>query len=317
VKPLFFRTSRAAYRQVTELFDFVWPTAAALWNLRWQVQGFVSVVPQAATPATLNERFVTGSAIHGANLRRSCIDTSWPQQQQTFAKFLLIDLFALYEGWLAVTLPLAGFKGDHKGFEFPPGKKAGKATGICASLNAIHKLDSHMLVTSFYHHLTKHKKNSLGTLEAQMIAYRCFKECRNSLMHGGGIASDMCAAAYDRYKPLSKSDLAAAEHPEMHSIVAGARIGLSIRGVVGFSEVILKLIATLDAELARTRGAEAELLAQWQTVIGDKSNRPTLPTSKNRRKERIRMLVGKLGLPKPEQTGELETFLVERNLVSY
>jgi hypothetical protein len=35
---LFFRSSRAAYQQVAELFDFVWPTAAALWNLRWQVR---------------------------------------------------------------------------------------------------------------------------------------------------------------------------------------------------------------------------------------------------------------------------------------
>lgn len=92
-----FRTSRWAYRQVTELFDFVTPTAAALWNLRWQVVGFCSHHP-AASVQVLDDRFVSGSGLHGANLRRACIDTSWEYQQQQFAKFLLISLFSIYEG---------------------------------------------------------------------------------------------------------------------------------------------------------------------------------------------------------------------------
>src|SRR4051794_1493616 len=34
---LFFKYSRSTFGQISELFDFIWPTAAALWNLRWQV----------------------------------------------------------------------------------------------------------------------------------------------------------------------------------------------------------------------------------------------------------------------------------------
>jgi hypothetical protein len=45
----FFPATRFAASQITDLFDFVWPTAAALWNLRWQVAGFLKEAP-ASTP---------------------------------------------------------------------------------------------------------------------------------------------------------------------------------------------------------------------------------------------------------------------------
>jgi hypothetical protein len=114
---LFFRSSRSTHQQVTELFDFVWPTVAALWNLRWQVAG-LSATQTSVTTDMLTGRFIAGSGIHGANLKRACLETTWDQQQSQFAKFLLIDLFALYEGWLASTLgdmwPAPQFPAIHK-----------------------------------------------------------------------------------------------------------------------------------------------------------------------------------------------------------
>ena len=97
---LFFETSRSAFQQVSDLFDFVWPTAVALWNLRWQVQGFAGTKTH-VTKAELHGRFVLGSGVHSANIARACLDTTWEEHQGQFAKFLLIDLFALYEGWLS------------------------------------------------------------------------------------------------------------------------------------------------------------------------------------------------------------------------
>ena len=40
----FSETDEAA-DEITRLFEFVWPTATALWNLRWQVGGFLAIVP--------------------------------------------------------------------------------------------------------------------------------------------------------------------------------------------------------------------------------------------------------------------------------
>src|SRR5712664_2088731 len=85
-------------RQHTQIYDFIWPTAAALWNLRWQVQGYRGAVTKATNDELLG-RFVTGSGIHGANLLRACVDQTWDDQQAQFASYVLIGVIALYEGW--------------------------------------------------------------------------------------------------------------------------------------------------------------------------------------------------------------------------
>lgn len=92
-KHLFFETSRQTSKQVTEIFDFLWPTAAAMWNLRWQVEGYLRIRPD-ATVGELENRFVLGSSIHGANIRKACSELSWDEQQEEFAKFLLINILS-------------------------------------------------------------------------------------------------------------------------------------------------------------------------------------------------------------------------------
>lgn len=96
----FFTATRRAHEQITDLFSFVWPTAAAMWNLRWQVNGYLAVRPDASNQE-LAGRFVAGSQIHGSDLRRTCVETTWTDQQRQFAKFILLDLCALYESWAA------------------------------------------------------------------------------------------------------------------------------------------------------------------------------------------------------------------------
>ena len=116
---LFLQASKRVARRITDIFDFAWPTAAAIWNLRWQVAGYLSVVPD-ATPQELSGRFLAGSGIRGANLRKSCIKTTWDEQQQEFAKFLLIEFCALYESWCEDALAELNLKADlKKSLQFP------------------------------------------------------------------------------------------------------------------------------------------------------------------------------------------------------
>lgn len=265
---LFFGTSRSAFQQVSDLFDFVWPTAAALWNLRWQVRGFAGTKPQ-VTKEELHSRFVLGSGIHSANIERACLTTTWDDQQGQFAKFLLIDLFALYEGWLDETLGIVRLRRLGKALQFPTSIVAGVATkGVGFALAEIRANSSSMLSTCIYSGLAAHPKNSASTLEALMRCYRCFKECRNSIMHHGGVASAAAAAAYQSYSSLSAHDLGLGQPPVCPPVLMGSRTALSLHGVVGFSDVILRLIATLDSELACASAAEDEFRAQWLLKIG-------------------------------------------------
>lgn len=65
---LFFNTSRKAANRLTEIFDFAWPTTIALWNLRWQVEGYVKVKPD-VNQSELTSRFISGSSITGSTVR--------------------------------------------------------------------------------------------------------------------------------------------------------------------------------------------------------------------------------------------------------
>jgi hypothetical protein len=106
VKP-FFPPTRDAEDRITHLFDFIWPTAAALWNLRWQVQGFLKEIPDASSEQ-LHQRFVFGSSVQGTNLRRSCTEISWEDQRSIFADFILTNAFAIYEFWADEILDMLG-----------------------------------------------------------------------------------------------------------------------------------------------------------------------------------------------------------------
>ena len=101
---LFFESSQSITARLGELFDFFWPAMAGLWNLRWQVSGFATVTNKREAKE-LYAKFVEGSGVTSANLKVSCLETSWDAQRQIFARFPLLELCSLYEGWIEDVAP--------------------------------------------------------------------------------------------------------------------------------------------------------------------------------------------------------------------
>jgi hypothetical protein len=87
--------SRDAHAQITQLSDFISPTIVAMWNLRWQVQGFVAAFPE-AKQADIVQRFALGSKTKGNELKRACIDNSWEEQKRRFSSVLLINTISVF-----------------------------------------------------------------------------------------------------------------------------------------------------------------------------------------------------------------------------
>lgn len=306
---LFLVASKAVINQITDIFDFVWPTAAAMWNLRWQVDGYVRAHVD-TSDVELNGRFVAGSDITGANLRRACITTSWATQQEAFARFLLIDLCALYESWadgalheLQITRP------DGKALQFP-----NKRGGLPDYIQNISKSQSNVMYSCLYPSLITHRKNSLSFINELLICYRYFKECRNCIVHNNGHPSSTAVDAYNAYSSLTAASLGVSEVPAHEPITPSQRIRLKLRGVVGFAEVVLRLVATFDAELTRSKYAEQLFIQRWKT-----SHRPKrlLPAKPAERHDTIKRLVMRLGLPGPKAVSELEEFLKKETLVLF
>jgi len=303
---LFLLTSKQIARRLTEVFDFVWPTATAIWNLRWQVAGFVAACPE-ATDSDLNGRFNVGSGIRGANLRRACIDSSWEDQQQEFARFLLFEFCALYESWCESALhELTSPSKLSKHLQFPTTIKNGIASeGVQHAINSIAATNSPAMLGSIYPTIAQNKKNSPQHIEQLLTCYRYFKEVRNSLIHAGGGTSAKFVSAESAYQQLTAAQLGIKEKPAFNGHAAGSRVTLSLRGVVGFGEIVLRLVSTLDAEITKTMKAEQAFLQRWKEFHGDSPIQ--VSANSNLCKDRIKRLVRKLGLPTPVITPQFET----------
>jgi hypothetical protein len=266
---LFLAASIDSSDALTELFDFVWPTAVGIWNLQWQAKGFVAQLPSLSV-TELDARFVPGSGIQGANIKRLATETTWAQMQQWFARLLLSESCALFEGWIEAALDelkipqaIRQIRRNHpidKELQFPSTRNA---SGVCTN-GLTFALDrvrgatgSKLIQTCFHPTQLQNKKLSLTVIEDLLICYRAFKDVRNDFTHHGGRASQKAAQSYIEYSALTASLMNVKEKPALPSVVAGDPIQLSLRGVVGFSDVVIRLIATLDFALSDSSYAES------------------------------------------------------------
>jgi hypothetical protein len=288
--------------------------------LRWQVVGFCSNHPGASVQV-LDDRFISGSGLHGANVRRACLDTSWEDQQQEFAKFTLISLFSIYEGWLADVLQIVAPSGRRQALgkwcQYPD-SAARNGNGVARAVAEIKLNSSHMLVGAFYAALRTQRKNALPKIDELLTCYRAFKEGRNSFAHQNGLATQTAVDAYQTYFQLSASDLGVTEKPMLPQVLLNTPITFSLRGVIGFSDIILRIIATLDAEFSCSQFAEHEFRAQWiefYSVNGKIPRRMLKSAGANRRENQLTRMVNRLKLPRPSQTSKIDGFLKQQKFV--
>ena len=292
-----------------------------MWNLRWQVNGFLSVCPDALSNVLTN-RFVHGSDIHGANLKRAYVESSWEEQKEKLAGFLLVNVIALYESYLSCLHDQLASCNDTKSafdlrkatenLQFPTDTANKKGGGIWNAIETIRTRESEMLKNAFYDGLLKNKKNSKANLDNLMHCYRYFKECRNALIHSGGRAGKNTKSAYDRFLSVASS-LGLGETPCHFQIEEGEPVRLNLRGIVGFCDVVLRIIATVDAELSFTEPAEHIFKNRWIAVNG---KGVSLPKREDSRKKKLNQLIVKLGLPPVDMPGEVERFLQRDGLIN-
>lgn len=307
---LFFPATRQAINQVTSLFNFVWPTAAALWNLRWQVKGFITEVPQASVEQ-LKQRFLFGSKIDNVDLKRTVQDHSWEDQTAIFASFVLTNAFAIYEQWADEILQSLGQGPGHgKRLQFPDRPNQ---PGITATINNLCQDESAVLMSAYYPIFSSNRKYSLAQLGSLIACYRYFKEIRNAQVHSGGIANQAAVAAYQAFQPVSgKGDLGRKGELVFDPVVLGQPVALHLRGVVGFTDVLIKIMVTVDAELCRSEKAEAIFEKEHRLA----NAKGTLSANPKRRNEQAGKRCIAAGYPRPRNAEAIYNFLRAKKLIT-
>jgi hypothetical protein len=314
-----FRCAEDAHRQITHLFDFVGPTAIALWNLRWQVQGFLRQVPD-ATSSDLSNRFALRSGMRGGELKRACLTNSWEAQLERFASLILVNTIAVYEDYVARMAEIAA-NGDEKlerdiatAMQFPGG--ASVIPGTRGRDWAYSKFGptSAGLANVFGSAKRRNKRYSPTNIDNLLICYRFFKAMRNKLAHSGGRADTEAVNAYQRFLPIaSPSSLGLQEVPKHNPITLGGPIRLELRGVIGLCDVILRIIATYDVDLSDRQLAEQELLLRLKPIPGNR--RLIKGVDPQIRERRISELIKEARLPDVNITPQLKALLKDKSII--
>lgn len=291
----FYTASLNALDAITRLYDFIWPTAAAVWNLRWQVLGYSQVRGGDPSVDELQARFVEGSGIHGANLHRACLERTWDQQRSDLAFVTLVNLFAVYESWTGEIFAEIGASATaafdpKKALQFPSSTKNSKQRGIGPELAHLTSAKSPAMLSDVLPCLASRAGVHPRHVEEMLVIYRYFKECRNSLMHVGGRASQQAVDASTAIGGVGGLPFPIPKHSPL---VLDQPVVLDLYGVVGFSDVLRRLVLTLDAELTSTTVAERMLVDRWRKECGVIQGSSQI----KKRHAAIRRHLKKVGLP--------------------
>lgn len=305
-----FSASRDAHKSITRLFDFVHPTAISLWNLRWQVQGYLSSVP-GADARMLEARFASGSGIGAGSLKRAAVETTWNEQLESFASFILINTIAIFEDYVSAICDGASITSSQKRsiekqLQFPSSAQNGGLAAAKATLGT-----SSVLAGAVSWDKRTSRRIDEGNIEGLLTCYRYFKELRNSISHNGGrVGQRQLDAQSDLGQTISNGKIGSVRVPDyLPAQSLGDAAKPVYRGVIGFSEVILHMIATYDCIFSKTPVVENEIR---RTLTPDKMTWPTSEVGKARRFNKI---FDRNKFPKLTPTPDLVSFLKSEGLV--
>ena len=315
----FFEVTHTVTRRLGEISNSVWANLVALWHLREEVQSFFVHRPQ-ITEQEINDRFVRDSGVKSADLRTTCIAWTWEQVQANVGRMFLFELCSMFEGWLEEVVNIAMSGGKHtkqtienviKGLQFPTDLAATKGFRPNLSIATAHK--SAFIKQEISPSVRSHRKNSWVMIEDLLSAYRYFKECRNSLIHHNGSASQKVIAQYNVIRQIPFNQLGLSGNLELPTPTLNSEVKLSLRDIVALSGMIHRITITLDAALSEAEGCELDLLNRIRMYIQRRKNK-SIPAGAKRLRA-IEAVVRGAGIPTPANLVALEGLLVSNGIL--
>lgn len=313
----FFKESRAFAARNGQLFDFIHTSSVALWNLRWQVQGFVGVRPDAGAEE-ISGRFSSGANIRANNLKGTCIETSWEDQLDQFAQIISANLIAMYEGWAEELMPKFGDPRLVSQVQWPSRGNYGRLSdGVREALKQARSGGvSAEMEKAFFPICSASRKYSLVHLDPLLAMYRYHKEVRNSLMHRGGVANDVAEDAWRNASTLTRADIGLRSSPYLTKLTDGMMIKTNIGEAIQLSDVLLRIVSTIDAELCFTDFAEQAFLGDWRAIERLREFRE-LPADPVRKSRKLISICRKAGYVKPADTDAIYTIGRRAGIIAY
>lgn len=314
-----FEATYAACQEITKTFDMAWALDAGLWNLRRDAQKYYDEHLD-ATEEEVKDNLVQGLTIHGLNPKRIAIELSWEYEEQYIAQLLLINATAIFDTWVDAFVeatisrnvlqktinPKKPCKTPYTlGDKIKTDFKAGFFDTYVKQLNIEQKST---LSGSF--EFTAERQDKY--IENLRLTYKYFKSCRNCCAHGDVNFTAATEQNYNAIKAFTKIDCGLKEFPKIEPTVQGNPLKLYLRGVVGFYDILIRIINHFDLLAADYVAVEKELLKRWSQISNVK-----LSTNSEKRNRSIRNYIISVNMcpPYSNKTNDVFLFLKGMNIV--
>jgi hypothetical protein len=186
------------------------------------------------------------------------------------------------------------------------------ARGLRGTIHSLCAVESSTIKTALYPLYAGSPKYSWPKIANMVLAYRFFKELRNSQIHNGGSADKKTADAYQAFAPVSSTTSLGMKGALIYDpIIEGDKIRLHIRGVVGLCDILFRIMVTVDAELSRSIKAEPILESRFRAA----RLRQFTSGKPHRRRSQINDFCRSAGLPKPKNAEIVHQFLISKGLI--
>lgn len=298
----FFEATTIAIRRLNRAMDDFASALIAIKNMRCHVKGVLSECGT-FSESSFESRYGCQSEVNWKNYKNVFSVQPFSQQVQSFTWYLLISTCMVFEGWLA----------EMKKAKFISGKMEGLlqcsgATSVISRYVARHK--SSLMAGHFYPVYCQGKKYCFSLMEGLIVCYQLFKHMRNCAVHGNGIANSSCVKAYcDFCRRCSTASLGVSELPNVDSIVVGAELCPTFRGVFGFTDIVIRMLVSYDAELLCAQAAEAYFVARYEKA---NSKTEILSAKPARLARQFSNNVRKSGFRPPQQISQLKDYFADR-----
>lgn len=316
----FFNETNNTLNYLSNLYDTIWPLSAGIWIARKEIEKQIEAQPNVDNSFFIN-KYSTPSGLHGVNYIKNFVNKTWEEQKNELSISLLNQSIALFEGWLDSII------NNH----FPVVDGAGsidldKTGKRIKRLQFDEKIGNEMIIilsdeslfskNHLYPMYSRKQKGDYSKIVGFLSCFRVFKEIRNAIMHHNSKVTQILVERKTTFGDLhlTSADLKATCLPDFSFIGSvGDNIMLPIRMAVYATDIIIKIISSLDTEFIKTKSAEKLLINRFKNspYYGEKMQ----SQQKLKIKQLKKFFMNGLGVHSPTNLIQCESFFIDNNLV--
>lgn len=321
-KPAFFFSStQSVDNRLGDIFSFIWGSYAGLRELWWQVRGFKSQFPGLHV-SEIENKFLAGLPIPGGiDIQRLFVNTDWAEHEKEFSRWILFDVCTLYEGWAEKVckdiFASSSFERNAKAIQFPSGVRPnGQPSGYTVAVNEANASVSNLMKNEFLPTLKKSYLNCWPFIDQNLVAYRFFKECRNSFIHSEGVVTQDILNRHADLVAIQSSTPSPFRHKFiLPNQTLGQDIELNIKDCINFSTVVRKLLCTFDAAFSVSIASESILEQRIRSLISNNPKWKNLPVDPAKREQRVHRMLAASKIPEPQNFANIMTWMQSKGLI--